>query len=207
MTLDKTSHNPTTCELRSQGVSARSASSSGRLGNSADRCAHPATDTYSPDEQCEAIVEVLSELTKEELIEFENIRHQLLNKAYTWPVLKACFIVLSYVSDDVFEGFRHWIILNGKDRFYRTLENPNCVADYIAVEDPIEEISGEPLLLASEEAWDGDIEDIEESVVIPKDPEINDDDWPSKEGLRSELPELFDKFWNEEAIRRIHKGT
>ncbi len=162
-----------------------------------------APDKCTPDEQCESIVADLALLPKEDLIEFENIRHRLLNQAYSWPMLKACFIVVSYVSDDVFEDFRHWVILNGKERFFKTLANPNCMVDYIQVEDPIEEITGEPLMMVYEEAWDGDIEEIEEKVTIPAPPQISND-WPSKEELRQEFPELFDKFWNEDAVRQIH---
>jgi hypothetical protein len=162
-----------------------------------------APDECSPDEQCEIIAAALTDLSKEDLIAFENIRHRLLGKLYTWPMLKACFIVLSYVSDDVFEDFRHWIILNGKERYLSVMTNPNNLVNFIKVDDPIEEITGEPLMLVVEDAWEGDIEDIEEHVAFPKVPDI-DDDWPPKSGLRREFPELFDKYWNEEAIRKIH---
>ena len=156
-----------------------------------------------PEEQCKAIAMSLSKLDKDALIEFENIRLRLLVQAYTWPMLKACFILLSYVSDDVFEDFRHWVILNGKENFYRTLKNPNEIFHYINVDDPIEEVTGEPLMMVVEEAWEGDIEEIEEKIVYPQDPEISDD-WPPKDALRAEFPDLFDKFWNEKAIAEIH---
>ena len=51
-----------------------------------------------------------------------------------WPMLKACFVLLSYVSDEVFEDFRHWVMLNGKSRFYRTIENPDVIAEYTQVQ-------------------------------------------------------------------------
>ena len=138
-----------------------------------------APDVCPVEQQCDAIVAALSELSKEELVAFENTRQQLLARAYTWRMLKACFLVLSYVSDDVFEDFRHWVILNGKDRFHRTLANPNCMIEYMQAKEPIEEINGEPLMMACEEAWDGDIEEIEEEVVIPETPQISEE-WPTK---------------------------
>ena len=162
-----------------------------------------APDRCSPDEQCEAISEALAGLSREDLVAFENIRQRLASGLYTWPMLKACFIVLSYVSDDVFEDFRHWVILNGKDRYLSTMQNPNTMVDYITVDDPIEETSGEHLMFVVENAWEGDIEDIEEHVDFPTVPDI-DDDWPPKNELRREFPDLFDKYWNEEAIQRIH---
>jgi hypothetical protein len=165
-----------------------------------------APDRCSPDDQCERITKSLASMSTSDLVEFENLRHQLLVKAYTWPMLKACFIVLSYVSDDVFEDFRHWIILNGQSRFYRTIEDPDVMAEYIQVQDPIEEITGEPLMFVCENAWDGDIEDIEKDVVYPNTPAISDD-WPPKEQLRAEFPTLFEQFWNEDRIREIHGGS
>ena len=162
-------------------------------------------DRCSPDDQCERITASLSGRSLKELIEFENIRHQLLLKSYTWPMIKACFVTLSYVSDDVFEDFRHWVILNGRRRFYETIANPDAIAEYAQVEDPVEEISGEPLLFVCENAWDGDVEEIEAEVDLPDDPDIVDE-WPPKEQLQAEFPALFARFWDEDRIREIHGG-
>ena len=48
----------------------------------------------SPEKQCENISQALSGLSERDLIEFENIRHRLLVRLYTWPMLKACFVLL-----------------------------------------------------------------------------------------------------------------
>jgi|GEM_PF-3576538 len=161
-------------------------------------------DKTGVDEQCASIVDALTSLSLDELIAFENVRRDLLNRLYVWPVLHANFIVQSYVSDDVFEDFRHWIILNGRSRYYMTLENPNNMANYIDVEDPIEEITGEPLMFVVENAWHGDIEEIEAEVKYPEEPFLGDD-WPSKKELKAMYPDLFSKFWNEEMIAKFHQ--
>ena len=160
-------------------------------------------DVCSVDDQCAKIVNSLSGLNEEELVGFENVRLKLLNQLYVWPLLHANFIIQSYVSDDVFEDFRHWIILNGRERYEQTLANPEAMADYVEVEDPIEEIVGEPLMFVVEEAWQGDIEDIEGKVVIPDEPNLGDD-WPSKQKLQEMYPKLFEKFWNDERIHKLH---
>jgi len=162
-----------------------------------------APDRCSPDEQCERITETLSSMSEEELVGFENFRNRLIEKSYTWAMIKACFITLSYVSDDVFEDFQNWIILNGRKRFEETVKSPEAIADYADVEDPVEEISGEPLLFVVENACDGDIEDLEEEFEYPNLPDIADD-WPPKEELQAEFPKLFGRFWNEDRIREIH---
>ncbi len=158
-----------------------------------------APDKCTPNEQCEIISGKLSEESKEELISFANIHKELLCKAYTWPMMKSCFIVVNYISDDVFEDFRNWVILNGKERFYKTLENPNYISNYIVAEDPAEEVTGEALLYVCEEAWDGDIEELEEEYVYLQDPEI-DDVWPHKEELKKEFPNLYAMYWDDKTI-------
>ena len=77
-----------------------------------------------PEDQCEQIAEKLSTRSKDDLISFANIHLELLNKAYTWPMLKASYILVPYASDDAFEDFRNWVILHGKERFYKNLVIP-----------------------------------------------------------------------------------
>ncbi|MFT7618092.1 MAG: hypothetical protein ACI97A_001732 [Planctomycetota bacterium] len=155
------------------------------------------------EEQCERITAALKPLHKADLVAFESLRHQLLVKAYTWPMIKASFIVLSYTSDDVFEDFRHWIILNGRKRFYEATLKPDRLAEFMSAEDAFEEINGEPLLFACENAWSGKFEEIEKAVVYEEVQDITEE-WPSKDVLASEFPKLFQRFWNEERIQEMH---
>lgn len=152
-------------------------------------------DSVEPDLQCEAIVEVLAEKHVEELVEFHNIHKRVLNRAYTWSLIEACFITIHYVSDDVFEDFRNWIILNGKERYERTLENPDYMASYISVEDPVEELTGESLLYVCEEAFTGDVDELESKYVYPEEPTI-EDNWPPFSVLEEKYPNLVSKYWD-----------
>ncbi|QDT43015.1 hypothetical protein Pan241w_31100 [Gimesia alba] len=153
-------------------------------------------DSIDPDEQCEAIAESLSSKSKEELIKFHNIHRVILNQAYTWDLIKACYIILHYVSDDVFEDFRNWIILNGQERFERTLENPDYLASFINVNDPVEEINGEPLLYVCEEAYEGEVEELEEHYEYPTEPDV-ENHWPPASVLKEKYPNLFTKYWDD----------
>lgn len=153
-------------------------------------------DNLGPDEQCENIAEALSGMDLSEIASFHNTHRQILNKAYTWGLIEACYILTHYVSDDVFEDFRNWIILNGKDRFYSSIETPDFLASFVSVEDPVEEITGEPLLYVCEEAYDGDVEELEEHYKYPLEPEIKDN-WPPVDVLQSKYPNLFNKYWDE----------
>lgn len=160
-------------------------------------------DDCYPKEQCERITERLTGKSKEELVAFANIHRELLCKVYSWPMIKACFVIFSYISDDVFEDFRNWVILNGKQRFYETLENPDNISNYIQVQDPVEEVTGEALLYVCDEAWDGDIEDLEEEYAYPEE-KLIEDDWPSEAELKREFPKLYGQFWDEENVRMLN---
>jgi len=150
-------------------------------------------DRVDPVEQCEAITNTLSGSSKEHLLGFANLHLALLGQLYTLPILKACYAVIGYVSDDVFEDFRNWIILNGKERFEATVADPEVIASYAKVRDPVEEICGEPLLYVCENSWDGDVEDLEAEYVYPEAPNISLGE-PSREEIASELPRLVERF-------------
>lgn len=146
-----------------------------------------------PEDQCENITEQLSSLNKEDLVAFANIHKEILVKAYTWEMIKACYVLLGYASDDVFEDFRNWVILNGKNRFYKTIQSPDEIASYLTVEDPVEEVTGEPLLYVCEEAWNGDIEELENEYLSPSEPEINET-LPENSILIKEFPSIHNKY-------------
>ena len=100
------------------------------------------------------------------------------------------------MSYDIFEDFRNWIILNGESRFYQTLRDPQTVADYAAVQDPLEEINGEPLLYIYSDAWSGNLEELEGAYRFPK-ADLNNSfelETPSRESLTIEFPKLAAKF-------------
>lgn len=156
-------------------------------------------DTLDPDQQCEAVTKALTGKSLDELAEFHNIHRRVLARAYTWDLIEACFIVTHYISDDVFEDFRNWIILNGQDRFKRTIENPDTMATYMNVDDPVEEITGEPHLYVCEEAFKGEIEELESKYVYPQEP-ILEDSWPPFSVLEEKYPNLVSDYWDNSVV-------
>jgi hypothetical protein len=153
----------------------------------------------TPNEQCDKIISQLSKKSKNDLISFANIHQDILKKAYTRSMLIACYILIKYISDDTFEDFRNWVILNGKDRFYKTIKEPDFIVSYITVEDPVEEVTGEALCFVCEEAWDGDIKELEENYIYPEHANI-DDSFPSIEEREKSFPKLLSMFWDDEII-------
>ena len=150
-----------------------------------------------PEEQCEKITEKLSELPLQELRNFYISHRQVLHAGYSEGLFHACFIMLNYISDDTFEDYINWLILDGRSRFEEALRNPDSIADFCDVDDPVEECIGEPLLYVCEEAYDGDIEDIESADRAQFPPNVHVT-WPAVGVLQQKYPRLFERYWDED---------
>jgi len=144
------------------------------------------------------IAEALASLDEEELIQFENhLTHQK-KSAFCFPVLMANFILQSYINDDIFEDFCLWLIAFGQKKFEAILENADNLASFSAVKDPIEDITGEGLVFAAQEAYEESTgkEDFLKRINTLPDPDI-DYQWPENiEALERMLPQLFNKYWD-----------
>lgn len=161
-------------------------------------------DSTDPDEQCARITELLSSKSVSEIVAFHNIHDQILVRSYTWGLIESCYIITHYVSDDVFQDFRNWIILNGKERFEKTLKNPDYLATFINVDDPVEEITGEALLYVCEEAYSGEVEELEEQYESYEEPTL-EDNWPPFSELEEKYPKLVSKYWDDSV--EYHHGA
>ncbi len=149
----------------------------------------------------------LLELDLEEIVMFKNHLNVMLVKAYTVPMLEACFIILSYVSDDVFDDFLSWLVLSGRERFFNAIRDPESIATWLRKDavDQIHESEMVLLPLCVYEAKGGDEDEFYEKVVFQKKPEIHVV-WPdNKKDYFQKYPELTRVFWNQEAIDGIHE--
>jgi hypothetical protein len=159
------------------------------------------------EEQYNWIRQKLTTLTVEEIIEFENQLNQLKIKTCTFPLLIANFIIQSYVSDDVFEDFRLWLIANGKDHFYAALENPDNIAEFCHVDDPIEDIQGQGLYFVAKEVYQEKTQrdDFIEQTKLLHEPEI-EMNWPeSSKAFQMLMPRLYKAYWSPGRIKAFHR--
>ena len=149
--------------------------------------------------------ETLTNESADDIISFQNILRRKLVDAYTFPVLMANFVIQSYVSDDVFEDFRAWLVTQGRERFESALTNPDSICDWF-VRDDVDGIDGETMLLICQNAYEqyGDEDEFFEHLHYPPEPTVNQD-WPDdKDGFRDQCPRLVDNFWNQERIKELH---
>ena len=70
----------------------------------------------------------LSGLSLEEIISFEITYRHYLNKAYTWDLWGAAYIIHNGCSNDLFEYFRRWLVSRGRETYEAALNDPDSLA-------------------------------------------------------------------------------
>lgn len=81
------------------------------------------------DRHAELLAERLSELPSEEIIEFKRIFDELTDRAYSWDLWGAAYVIGGGCSDDGFTDFRSWLISMGRETYTRALNDPESLAD------------------------------------------------------------------------------
>jgi len=86
------------------------------------------TRADDPEEHCAALAATVSELPVEAIHVFGFRWHEALRAAYTWKLWGAAYLIGGGASDDGFEYFRDWLVLQGRDVFAAALANPDSLA-------------------------------------------------------------------------------
>jgi hypothetical protein len=158
--------------------------------------------------QCVLISEALLEYTPEDIITFEHILRQQLERANTFHMMAASFVVCSFLSDETYEDFRAWCIGQGKNTFEKILKDSSEICN-ILKPGQVKAMGGEHLLFSAINAYlektDTEGEEAEiafyDKIPVVEEKEI-EQKWPeSKNDFRKMFPRLFDTFWNEDRIR------
>ncbi len=81
------------------------------------------------EEQQEQLESELLKLTPQDILLFDNRFSQLRGAAYNWQLWAAAYIINGGCSDDSFNDFREWVIAQGKDFYFRTMQDPATLVD------------------------------------------------------------------------------
>ncbi len=86
---------------------------------------------------CEAIVaqaiSLLSALTAEEIIAADQRLSEVMARSYLHPLWAAAYVINGGCSNDSFDYFRGWLMLQGRSVFETALAEPDGLADVPAV--------------------------------------------------------------------------
>lgn len=104
---------------------------------------------FSPTGFMDAIRAELNLCSDQQLIGFKAAQEDLMDRAYTWPLWGAAYTMCGGCSDDGFLDWRAWLIAQGRERFERSLADPDSLAQMEGV-DPDEANLEEFLYVAVE---------------------------------------------------------
>lgn len=88
------------------------------------------TSKGKQDNQLVALSASLSGLSESNLIKFDDIYRDQLDKSYHWDLWAAAFIINGGCSDDGFDYFRDWLISLGRDTFEAALKDPQTLISF-----------------------------------------------------------------------------
>ena len=89
------------------------------------------------DEKCEAVKTSIASLSKEDAIVFSHLFDEMMDKAYSWPLWAAAYIINGGCSDDSFSDFCASLISRGRQSFESAIANPESLVDEESDEDTL----------------------------------------------------------------------
>lgn len=100
-----------------------------------------------PNQQAKLLIKELAGLMPDDIIEFQQLCNELMNRAYIADLWDAAHVIGGGCGDDGFMDFRAWLIQQGKTIYEIALKNPEILADI--VEDGLETQDGGLWFVAS----------------------------------------------------------
>lgn len=151
--------------------------------------------------QCENLRQRLGRLDVDEIVAYAQIENRLISEAYRADLWGAAYFINGGLSDDGFEYFRQWLILQGEKVYRAALENPDNLAR-IASEDSEIECENYAAVYAFEAKTGLDSESFYARFEMESRPELQGDLslWSDGNGdydpekIRRLYPRLWKKF-------------
>jgi hypothetical protein len=81
--------------------------------------------------QSELLEERLSQLPAQQIVDFGRIRHQLDQRAYSWEIWGAAYVIEDGCSDDCFRDFRAYLISLGREPYEAAVSDPDSLAPIV----------------------------------------------------------------------------
>ncbi|MFF4035833.1 DUF4240 domain-containing protein [Streptomyces sviceus] len=150
-----------------------------------------------PEEQADLLVDRLLALDPEMVLDFARHFEARFNRAYTWDLWGAAWILLDGASDDAFDFFRCWLIGQGREVYEGGVHDPDSLADLLADFDEEIDGDGEELGFAADEAYEQLTGTVAPDLGIPpaaSEPLGAPVDLESDRVLAERYPKLWDRF-------------
>ncbi|MFF6998570.1 DUF4240 domain-containing protein [Streptomyces sp. NPDC008313] len=150
-----------------------------------------------PEEHADLLVERLSGLDPESVVDFARHFEARYNRAYRWDLWGAAWVLLDGASDDAFDFFRCWLIGQGREVFEGAVHDPDSLADLLPDFDEDLDGDGEELGYAADEAFEQLTGVVAPDLGVPApgpEPEGTPLDFEDEAVLAERYPKLWDRF-------------
>ena len=155
--------------------------------------------------------ECLTPLSEEELFGFRYWWIHFCHISYKQELWAVAYVVLGGCSDDGFDYFRFWLIVQGQKVFYNALENADTLCDVFSeLEDPEgddypeqEDLNYAVQKVLEERTGDEDFfYTVEENYLLPQYTHKIELKWreDNEESIRKVCPRTFDKWWKNDVF-------
>ena len=97
-----------------------------------------------PDAHGERLIARLAKRPVNDILDFARAWDRALDRAYSWDVWGAAYVIGGGCSDDGFEYFRGWLILQGRKVYEAALKAPDSLASVVDPDEDFCEYEGRP---------------------------------------------------------------
>jgi hypothetical protein len=155
-----------------------------------------ADDPSDSDQVATEASTLLATRPHDEIIAAEHAMFDLLGSSYRLSLWAAAYMINGGCSDDGFDYFRGWLILQGKDVFERVVADPDSLADLPVIREAAangEDIDGEMVLSIAAEAMRANGSELPEDGFTMRHPEQDpawDFDFDDQAEMARRLPRL-----------------
>ncbi|MEU6345143.1 DUF4240 domain-containing protein [Streptomyces sp. NPDC046977] len=150
-----------------------------------------------PEEHADLLVERLTQLDPESVVDFARHFESRFNRAYRWDVWGAADLMLGGAGDDAFDFFRCWLIGQGRHVFEGAVHDPDALAELAPDFDPEVDGDAEDLGYAADEAYEQltgvRLPDLDLSPQ-PAEPEGVYVDFENADAVAQRFPRLWERF-------------
>lgn len=170
-------------------------------------------DIIERSEKGDKLVDILSELTVDEIFGYRFWWEHFVRISYTEELWAVAYIVMNGCSDDSFDYFRFWLIARGRTVFLDAMKNPDSLCDeFDFIMNPEERYLPEKELYdyaiyeaLKRQGTSYERENINYEIPYIPYPKLRLEwDGEDKESMRNVCPKTVEKWWKHECFFNIH---
>lgn len=105
-----------------------------------------------PEAQIDTLGAMLAELDPDQIVAFDRLMVEQVNRAYHWDLWAAAYIIGGGCSDDGFMDFTAWLIGKGEQVFEAALRDADSLADVVGEADGECQVEG--ILYLPSQVWE-----------------------------------------------------